>query len=798
MLKTRIMLLCLPLLGALLLAPMGLADDDKTGARIDRILHRMEKGGLEQLWASCADLIDAAYSSSEDVEEMILKAAKDRNSLVKLGCSKALIRLDEVKGVIPWLVGLIHEKEEKPIRISAISIIGTLDYVDEKLKTPLEEALFNLLETEKDPQILVETAKSLYNISIHSYRKKSRKLLKDMLKSDIREIKINAALALAEINDIDSAKSVLEEIRDEPSLEGRMANILIKARDYEAYLVKALREKHLDVTETSSFSQSAFGLELISEIINIIQERHIRGDQFKTKEGVEKLLSAAAKGMLNYMDPHSSYFSQKEHERWMIDLERKYAGIGAYVNTIDGVFTIVRPIYSGPAYEAGLRSGDQIWKVDGWETFNKTNDEIIRHLKGEPDTQVRITVYRPGWKEERDFSISRKQINIPSVNGEVLPGSIGYIEVTQFAAGTGRELALLVNEMIEKGAESLILDLRNNSGGYLNEAVNVCSLFLPPHKLAVFTKGRENQKPRKDYNTRKDMGIRWEGPLVCLINDRSASASEIVAGALQHYKRALIVGEKSYGKGSVQNPMDLTTRQAERFQDSDKNRIYSEGEPFEDLNNNGKYDIGPMLKITSAMYYLPSGRSIHKLRDEDGSVLNEGGITPDVGIKYEGIEAWKEEELANLVEKKVFREYVKKHYDSNKELFLKLAEGDNFDTSLYPDFDAFFESLDCHLSKQDIRKWIRIELRRRTPDDRTPAKPFPGFGFFGDYQEDSQLQAAILKALKKFDVDPHSIDAYAYFADKEFKEPKSLARDDKAEANADSPDKKNLEKDLEN
>ena len=764
------------------LAPVDGSADDKLHVHIDKVIHRMEKGGIAQVWTHCTELRELTFGMEEEALGSLLKGTQSASPVVRLGCAKTLIDIEEEKEAVPVLIRLAHDKSLDEVRLGAIGILGSLYYLEGRLDREVETALVKVLDDERDPVLLVETAKALYQVSDHQYRLTSKARLKEMLDSDIRSIRVNAALALAEIGDLESSRAVLQEIKDDPSYSGRMAKVLLKARNWETYLLKALNEKHLDIPDGNSLSPSSSGLELISELINIVQDKHIRGDQFKDKEGVEKLLTAAAKGMLNYLDPHSTYFSQREYERWIMDLERKYAGIGAYVNTIDGVFTIVRPIYSGPAYKVGLRTGDQIWKVDGWETFNETNDEIIRRLKGLPGSEVVITIYRPGWKEERNFRVIRQEINIPSVNAELYPGGIAYTEVSQFAAGTGKELAAKIRDFRNRGATSLILDLRNNSGGYLNEAVNVCSLFLAANKLAVYTEGR--QTPRRNYYTR-DLGISWEGPLVCMVNRRSASASEIVSGALQHYSRAYVVGEKSYGKGSVQNPLRLTSRRPELFDDSNSNGIYDQGEDFKDLNNNGKYDVGPMMKITSAMYYLPSGRSIHKLRDEEGSVINEGGVTPDLGVKYEGIDPWKEEELADLVEKKAFRDYVDKWYDTKKEKFRELAEGDNFETDRYPEFETYFKSLETHLSRQDIRKWIRLEVRRKVQDDRSPPRPFPGFGFFGDYQEDSQLQAAILEALKRSERNAHDIMAYTYFADKKFEVPTNM--ETKEAAKTDEP-----------
>ncbi|MBU0755701.1 MAG: HEAT repeat domain-containing protein [Planctomycetes bacterium] len=768
--RSTIILLILGFLLLPLLRLQAREGEENIAKLIDKTIVRMDQGGLQDVWRFASDLKSIALRERELAVEQIVSVVDSSSPVVKLGCAKTLIDLNEERDAIPILLEIASASGEKEIRLAALTLLGSTDYLEEKLNAEVEAFLEDVLDEETDPEILVEAAKSLHFIGEVPRRKKAQQLLKEMLDSDIQEIRINAALALAEIGDLDNATPVLKEIRNDPSYPGRMAKVILKAREWERYLLNTIKDKKFGIDEQSVRNQPSKELALISEIIRIIQDKHIQGDLFSDEEGMEKLLTAASKGMLSYLDPHSTYFSQEEHERWIMDLERKYAGIGAYVNTIDGVFTIVRPIYSGPAYEAGLRSGDQILKVDGWETYNKENDQIIRRLKGLPDSKVRITIFRNGWKEERDFDISRQEISIPSVNGELLPSGIGYVEVTQFASGTGKELKDILKQLKDQGAEGLILDLRNNTGGYLNEAVNVCSLFLSPGNLAVYTEGR--QEKRRDYHT-FNIGFEWDLPVVLLINRRSASASEIVAGALKEYGRALLVGEKSYGKGSVQNPMILASRWPERFSDSNNNGIHDEGEEFEDLNNNGVFDIGPMLKITSAMYYLPSGQSIHTLRDADGVVIQNGGVIPDVPVKFEGVEPWKEEELADMLENKRFKTYVSERYDQNRDLFVSLAEGDNFDYSQYPDFDSFYESLNTHLTKDDIRKWIRIELRDRVPDDRKPARPFPGFGFYGDYQEDSQLQAGILELLKELNKDVSNTKAYKNFSDKVFELPKS-------------------------
>lgn len=738
------------------------AESDDQMSRIDECIASMKETELPDLWRITTELTDLVARNGEPASAKIIAALHNKDPLTRLGCAKVLLETSGGTLAVPVLIDMALESPDIAIRLDAIKLIEIMDYLDDATLDIVEKGLNRVLDEENDPFLRIRAAKALYRVTSR-FRLKALAELKSMLESENREIRISGALALAETGNIEDAQKILKEIRREPTKAGDMARILLEKWETERYYLKQVTKSTMDIEKGLHYGSSVSGLDLISELIERIREYHILGAEFKDSEDVEKLLSGAAKGMLSYLDPHSTYFSQEENERWRMDMIRAYAGIGAYVDTIDGIFTITRPIYSGPAYHSGLRSGDQIWKVDGWETFNQDNDAIIRRLKGDPGTKVVITVFRKGWKEEKDFSIARERISIPSVAAELFPGGIAYVEIKQFADGTTRELVNILEEMKDQGAKSVIMDLRNNTGGYLSEAVYVASLFLPPGKLVVYTEGPREK--RRDYNSR-DLTQKWDGPLTVLVNSRSASASEIVAGAFKHYKRARVVGEKTYGKGSVQTPLQLASRMPETWEDENGNRMYDHGEKYEDLNNNGKFDIGPMVKITTSMYYLPSGESIHNLRNLDGAIINEGGIEPDTAVKFAGVESWKEEELSDLLERKVFSGYVDKHYDGNSELFVQLAEGDNYDTSLYPEFDSFFESLETHLSRDDIRKWIRAEIRRKVSDKR--GKPYPGFLFFGDFEEDTQLQAAIVEMLKILNDNAAHYKQYRDFADKEF------------------------------
>ena len=286
---------------------------------------------------------------------------------------------------------------------------------------------------------------------------------------------------------------------------------------------------------------------MLDELLLRIRTQHMEGDKYSDEE----LIAAAADGMLRRLDPHSTYFSSEEYGQFMFDMTQAYGGIGAYVNTVDNVFTILRPIYSGPAYGAGLLSGDKILAVDGWSTVDQPNDEIIKRLKGEPGTEVKLEVYRTGWTKPKDIAVERARIKLPTVQTEMLPGGILYMELIEFSEDVAMMIVRAINAAQDQGElNGVVLDLRNNPGGYLMEAVQICDVFLPKGKVVVTTKSRSGSD--EVYKTRVGELVSPDVPLTILINEYSASASEIVSGALSSHGRAVTVGARTYGKGSVQ------------------------------------------------------------------------------------------------------------------------------------------------------------------------------------------------------------------------------------------------------
>ncbi|MCA8953886.1 MAG: S41 family peptidase, partial [Planctomycetes bacterium] len=474
----------------------------------------------------------------------------------------------------------------------------------------------------------------------------------------------------------------------------------------------------------------------------------------------KELIEFAAKGMLQGLDRHSTFFTSDEFKRFFFDLDREYGGIGAFVNIDqDDDFSIVRPIYSGPAYRAGLRSGDKILEVDGWETAGHTTDEIIPRLKGRPGTDVVLKVYRPGFQEPHEYTIARDQISVPSVNWAMLPGQVGYIELITFSANISREIQVALDDLIGQGAKGLVLDVRNNTGGFLTKAVDIVEKFLPADKLVLYTEGPS--EARQEYNTRPRRFV-TDLPLAVLTNNFSASASEITAGALQDHGRATIIGQRTFGKGTVQNIMELDSDPPEPFEDLNRDRVWQDGEPFTDKNGNGKWDAGSRIKLTVARYHLPSGRSPHREFDKEGRIVDPNwGVIPDKQLdllENKPEDAWKNAAVYALLKQGVFDKYVREHLPDHKELFQRIAEGDDGDPERYPEFDTFYQSLDTKLSKDDVRRWLRYEVRDQVADLRGAV--YPGNRALGDPQEDAQLQEAVRTLLLQAGEDIREVSAF--------------------------------------
>ena len=323
-------------------------------------------------------------------------------------------------------------------------------------------------------------------------------------------------------------------------------------------------------------------IDLFGEVLETIKEEYV-----EEVDQVE-IMDAAINGILQSLDPYSAYMSPKVYNNMQTETKGKFGGLGIEVGMEGGVIKVISPIDGTPAYDAGIKAGDFIIKIDGEQVQGKTLMEAVNLMRGLPGTTIELTIIRKGLKKSKNFTIKRDIIEIKSVVSEIIDKSIGYLRLSSFNENSSNQLKNKISDFEKKNnLNGYILDLRNNPGGLLSQAINVSDFFLNDGEI-VSTKGRHENENQKFFAKKGDK-IKGK-PLIVLINYGSASASEIVAGALQDQKRAILLGETTYGKGSVQSIIPL--------------------------KNNGA------IRLTISKYYLPSGKSI-----------SEVGIVPDIKVE---------------------------------------------------------------------------------------------------------------------------------------------------------------------
>ncbi len=330
-------------------------------------------------------------------------------------------------------------------------------------------------------------------------------------------------------------------------------------------------------------------LKLFTEVLSIVQNQYV--DEVPPRD----LIYSAIKGTLRGLDPHSSFLDPEMYKEMQVETSGSFGGLGIEITLKDDVLTVVAPIEGTPAHRAGIHPGDRIVKIEGITTKDMQLTDAVKRMRGKPGTKVTISVVREGWTEPKDFQITREQIRVQSVRNMQLEPGIEYIRLRQFQEQTASDLETALEQYSKDGKlQGLILDMRNNPGGLLTASVEVAEKFLDSGRLVVYTEGRvRNQNMRFQANSKR---VFSDFPIVVLVNQGSASASEIVAGALQDWGRAVLLGTQTFGKGSVQTIIPLSD--------------------------------GSGLRLTTAKYFTPKGRSIHGK-----------GITPDILVEQPKVTA---------------------------------------------------------------------------------------------------------------------------------------------------------------
>ncbi len=707
-------------------------ESSRLGAQIDKLLERLEEREGEAYWSAVQRIEDLGENAMPIVSNWMGRAGERG----RLACAKILLEIGELEDgdkALLVLDSLASKAKDTEVQIAAIRLLSLHGEVDE-----VQPMIQTIVEKSGNPKVVIAAAKSLWDLNRSS---KARDRLVRFLESRDLSTKREAALTLAEMNYFEGeVRSVLRQLKSEPSRLGQRAvnvdSLLRLSRQLDRRLdrgevvlegvdpTKLLKIKEERIRELEEAVEKAKAAQpkadassggsggnyaaLLEEIATKIQERYV--DENKATR--ERLFKSAIRGMIGDLDPFSSFMDVEDTKTFHESISGEYFGIGAHVNKRDdGPLEIRKILYGGPAHKAGVRSGDEVIKVDGNNILDESRQEVVSKLKGPADTKIVLTIDRMGSEMPLEIIVTRGRVEVPTVYSRLLPQHIGYVRLTKFGDRSEEDFLEALDRLEKAEMNGLVIDLRDNPGGLRETAVRIVDQFVGEEELPILTqKGRTSD----ETSTAADPFERPNYPIAILVNGSSASASEIVAGALQDYGRAVIVGKRTFGKGSVQQVLQLSKRAAST------------------LGGEAR------LRLTVQYYFLPLGRCVHTIFDENGEVVERGGIDPDIRVDAEAPATWRLQAMSDLQSNDLIRSYVSTNLEALKEIYDTPRARD---PKSFPDFDELYKSLDTKLPEDDVRAVVRFRVRRRVEDE-------VGRDFAGDYVEDRQLQQAILSVLE--------------------------------------------------
>lgn len=459
-------------------------------------------------------------------------------------------------------------------------------------------------------------------------------------------------------------------------------------------------------------------IEKMDDVLRLTQRYYVE------KVDTHKLVEAAIKGMLDKLDPHSVYINANRLKTIEESLRGNFEGIGIEFQVIDDTLTVVSPITGGPSEQLGILPGDRIIKIENESAIGIRNEEVRQKLRGKSGTKVKITIIRYGTDNPIEYTIVRDKIPIYSVDVHLMINKdVGYVSVSRFSRTTSRELLDALKDLKQKGMNRLLLDLRGNPGGYLNQAVKVADIFISGEKKIVYTKGR-----RKEFNEEFNASLESDFeniPLLILVNKGSASASEIVSGAVQDWDRGLIVGTTTFGKGLVQRQFTLSDGSALRLTISkyytpsgrliqrDYKNLKNKEEYYNNAGDSTLVDGDNLYhkadKDTSAKYFKTKGGR---------KVYGGGGITPDYIIKSAKSTSY----TTDLLRQNAFYKFVLRYLETNKQNIIKkygnnlklFNKNFNINTSTLNNFLEFTKKLKVNFNSKEFnvdKNYIKARLK---------------------------------------------------------------------------------------
>lgn len=675
-------------------------------ATAESIIQSVGDGELE-----AAEALIRLRAQGQEAAEWLVEN-RPQEPAARLLRNRALIHMGHPEIALEDLLSWVESESPMNDRFTAASLAGiaapNVPAADQKILSTLRRTTPDLLK--------IPLARALWSCATtEAAQIEAGAALKRALDSKDAAVRHEGALGLGELGQFyPTVREVLQKLQGEPGEQGRLARSLLQNADLTQRLL-----------HPGAWGGS-LGAALLDELRYLLKRYHI-----DPPAPDAAYVNAAAHGIVEIVRPadrFTEYYAAGQWEAFQQEMAGTFAGIGIRIAMLKdrqdsptALPTIVSVMLDdpAPAYRAGLRSYDQIEAIDGVPTDGKSLDEVSAALRGEAGTKVALTIRRYGQNQPQIIEVERAQITLRSTHSELLPGEIGYLALSVFSDRSPDEFEAALRDLEAHGIRGLIIDLRSNPGGLIEAVVHVADKFLKDNRLITYSQGRNPEvAPRIEYRT-SDPATHPDYPLVCLINGESASGSEMLSGALQDHKRAILVGTRTYGKGSVQQTFPLRSV-------------------------NGRAAV----KITIAEYFLPSGRSIHRK-----------GVEPDIEVadtRQNNHEAFEALRLRGALDA-----YWAAHWPGQAERLRAVAEYDAAQTACYPDFDAWFErfadGLTADKARAALRQWIRLRVQEEL-----------GAPLFTDVQEDAQLQRAIVELVRQIPDSPaEQVEMYRSFLSKQ-------------------------------
>lgn len=721
-------------------APVG----PEAGSKLLEALSKLEARPLDELWPALEELKKAYPPGETNALDHLSEKVFELGEKPKLAGGVLLLSRGERRFQGSGQVAIqqiAHAGRDKPVRIAAIRLLRTAPRIE-----PAYLVLKGIVDAPEEAEIRIEACLTLWALDNHH---SVLAPLVRMLEEKDPGARSAAALALAETGYFQPpVDMILRALRQEPSDRGKRADILLRLSEKgskdrpgtsralssaassreeaeaEGRLRKPERGEKGDPSKGRDEGPGGAWSSLIEEVIQVLREHSLYRDKTRSRD----LYIAAVKGMVSSLDEYSAFQDPDTVQQIEAGRLGIYWGIGArlFKPKMNGPLVVVKAFYGGPAFLAGLRTADRILEVNGVTTHDHPIEEMERLTAGKPGDSVQVLVNRWGWEASRMYSLERGAVEVPLVRTQLFPGEIGYIKLQRFGRNSAAELEKMLDSLEALGLQALILDLRGNPGGDLDQAVKIVDLFVgeKDHPI-VSERGPDGAKESFPNVQEKPFH-----PMMILVNGSSASSSEVVAGALQDFQRAIVLGQRTFGKGVKQTSMSLSPLATTLLEGESK------------------------LLLTTRYLYLPLGRSIQGDRGKNGQALpgRRGGIEPDILVDDErgAYQGRQPGELARVQYSSQMDEYVHKNFQVLKDLF---REGRLPDPSKCPDFEELYRAIETPPSRSDVGYALRSLVRQHLEDER-------GEEFPSDFRDDRQLQRAILEALVRLGRDPGQIPEY--------------------------------------